>query len=182
MSSASSAWLNTSKVNSTPVWALVVETPRRRLIRAVILFDGASYYLAFSRSVREVAEDLLLASPYIEKTSGGELVKKILSFTFSGRTYTATAYRIVIDDMYRLELFVETLRYLLIVALRESIKVKRLIDTPLRAPPRSTEPQQTASRTSLAGESSSASAPEIIYVVEDVDTETIKKKMGDRLA
>lgn len=174
-----SQWLSNAKPNSTPVWLFVVEA-RRPVVRGAVVFDGSSYYLTFSRTVREVAEDIILASPYLEKDSNGGLVRRILTFTFSGKTYTATGYRIITDDLYRLELFVETIRYLLIVALREAIKVKRTIDKPPASSPigRST-PGRTGGRSdSTSGDSS----PELVYVVEDIDEDALKRRMGDRLA
>lgn len=116
----SSVWLEGPTVNAVP-YRLFVTKGRPKVVAAILFADDKQFYFAFDKDVKNVAKDILLASPFIDKARSRHLV-----FKHGQRKVRAMGYLVKTGSKYEFDIFTEEVRKLISMTLDRPIKVVKL--------------------------------------------------------
>lgn len=114
-----SVWLEGGKVNAV-LYRSVVAKGSGRVLAAVLYADDGNLYLAFPRPVAAVAGELILPSPFVDRSK-----KRLLRFSVGSRVVTATGYLVAAGGRYDLDLLCEEVRFVVEASLGVAAKVRR---------------------------------------------------------
>jgi len=116
----SSVWIEGPTVNAVP-YRVFVTRGKPKVVAAIVFADDRQFYLAYTRDVKNVVNDIILASPFIDRNR-----KKYLVFKYNNRRIKATGYLVKAASKYEFDIFTEEVRYVTAAALGKPIKVRKL--------------------------------------------------------
>ena len=117
----SSVWLEGPSINAVP-YRLFVTKGRPKVVAAILFADDKQFYLAFDREVKNVAKELLLPLPHIDRANPRDLV-----FRFRKRKVKATGYPIRTGSKYEFDLVCEAVRAIIMATLDRPVRVIKLM-------------------------------------------------------
>jgi hypothetical protein len=120
LTTLASVWLEGPKFNAVP-YRVFVTKGKPSVVAAIVISDDKQFYLVYSKDIQGMVRDLLLPSPFLDKTR-----KKYLVFRVGKRKVKSTGYLIAARSKYELDLFTEEVRYLIASAIDKPIKVRKL--------------------------------------------------------
>lgn len=133
----SSVWIEGGKVNAV-VYRSFVAKGRGTVLAALLFADDSNLYLSLTRSVANVAKELVLPSPMVDRRRVREL-----RFAVGSRVVRSAGYLVKTSTRYELDLLTEELRFLIEATLGIPVKVRkhRSPDSP---PPRVARDEERA--------------------------------------
>lgn len=115
-----SVWLEVPQVNAVP-YRVFVSKGQKGVVAAIVFADDGSFYLAYSKDISGVVKDVILSSPYVNKSK-----KRYLVFRIGKRLVKTKGYLLAVGSRYSLDLLTEEVRYVIAAALDRPIKVRKL--------------------------------------------------------
>jgi len=116
----SSAWLEGPGINAVP-YRLFITRGKPRIVAAIVFADDKQFYLVYTKDIRNVANDIILASPFVDRAK-----KRYLVFKHNKRRIKATGYLVKATSKYEFDIFTEEVRYIIVATIGKSVKVRRL--------------------------------------------------------
>jgi len=115
-----SVWVEGPSVNAVP-YRLFITKGKPKILAAIVFADDKHFYFVFSKEVRSVANDIILASPFVDRTKVRYLV-----FTYNKRRIKTTGYLIKTTSKYEFDIFTEEVRYIIAATIDKPVKVRKL--------------------------------------------------------
>jgi len=115
-----SVWVEGPAVNAVP-YRLFITKGKPKILAAIVFADDKQFYFTFTKEVRNVANDIILASPFVDRTKVRYLV-----FTYNRRRIKTTGYLIKAASKYEFDVFTEEVRYIIAATIDKPVKVRKL--------------------------------------------------------
>jgi len=116
----SSVWVESPTINAVP-YRLFITKGKPKIVAAIVFADDKQFYLVYAKEVRNVVNDIILASPFIDRSK-----KRYLALRHNKRRIKGTGYLVKATSKYEFDVFTEEIRYIIAAAIGRPVKVRRL--------------------------------------------------------